>query len=69
MKMRVSLIVAIANFINIKQWENETNEDHLTRFKSMFETLKLAGGHHVLVSKEMVGKHDLSSATKEETNE
>ena len=35
----------------------------------MVETLKLAGGECVLVSKEMMGKYELSSATKEKINE
>ena len=67
--LRVSLHSAMTNFINMKQWENKTNDDYLTRFKSMVETLKLAGGEHILVSKEMIGKYDLSSATREEINE
>ena len=67
--LRVSLHPAIANFINMRQYDNETNDDYLTRFKSMVETLILAGGEHILVSKELIGKDDLSLATKEELNE
>ena len=43
MNVRVSLIAEIANFINMKQWQNETNDDYLTMFKFMVETLKLVG--------------------------
>jgi len=64
--LRVSLHAAILNFFNMRQWENETNDDYLTRFKSMVETLKLAGGEHVLVSKEMMGVDQLSSVTKQQ---
>jgi hypothetical protein len=53
----------------MRQYDNETNDDYLTRFKSMVETLILAGGEHILVSKELIGKDDLSLATKEELNE
>ena len=52
--LRVFLHAAISNYINMKQWENETNNDYLTRFKSMVKTLKLAGGEPILVSKEMI---------------
>ena len=38
------------NFILLKQQQHETNDTYLTRFKSMIETLKIAGGEHVLVS-------------------
>ena len=65
----VYLIAAIVNCINMIQWGNEKNDDHLTRFKSMVGMLNLAGGEHVLVINEMIGKYDLISATKEETNE
>ena len=66
---RVSLHAAITNVINMKQWENETNDDYLTRFKSMIETLNLIGGEYILVNKEMIDKDDLSLATRGEWNE
>ena len=64
--LRVSLHTAITNFMNMKQWQNETNNNYLIKFKSMIGTLKLAEGEHILVSKEMIGKGDLHSTTKEE---
>ena len=60
--LRVSLHTAITNFMNMKQWQNETNNNHLIKLKSMIGTLKLAGGE------EMMGKGDLHSTTKEERN-
>ena len=65
--LRVSLHDAIANFILLKQQSYETNDAYLTRFKSMVETLKIAGGEHILVSKVML-KKELSAASKEEIN-
>ena len=51
----------------MKQYDHESNATYLTRFKSMVQTLKIAGGEHVLVSKVMLGK-ELSSATDDEIN-
>eukprot|EP00555_Chaetoceros_dichaeta_P015393 CAMPEP_0198275326 /NCGR_PEP_ID=MMETSP1447-20131203/64102_1 /TAXON_ID=420782 /ORGANISM="Chaetoceros dichaeta, Strain CCMP1751" /LENGTH=154 /DNA_ID=CAMNT_0043970089 /DNA_START=87 /DNA_END=552 /DNA_ORIENTATION=+ len=48
----------------MRQGENETNDNYLTRFKSSAKTLKLAGGDHIFVSKEMLGIYDLGTATK-----
>ena len=53
--LRVLLYAAITNYINMKQQRMKTNNAYLTRFKSMVETLKLAGRNHILVSKEMMG--------------
>mmetsp|Transcript_11443 Transcript_11443/g.16184 ORF Transcript_11443/g.16184 Transcript_11443/m.16184 type:complete len:134 (-) Transcript_11443:1703-2104(-) len=64
--LRVSLHAAMLNFLNIRQGENETNDDFLTRFKSMAETLKIAGGEHIFTSKEMLGVDNLNSATKDQ---
>jgi len=54
----------MSDYLNMRQGENETNDDYLTRFKSVAEMLKLAGGDHIFVSKDMMGVDDLSSATK-----
>ena len=62
--LRVSLHSAMLNFLTMRQGENETNDDYLTRFKSSTETLKLAGGEHIFISKEMMGLDDLDTATK-----
>lgn len=48
--LRVSLHDVMFNFILLKQQQHETNDTYLTRFMSMIETLKIAGGEHVLVS-------------------
>ena len=67
--LRVSLHDAMLNTLTTKQGENETNDDYFTRFKSSTETLKLAGGEHVFVSKEMLGVDKLSDATKKEIDD
>ena len=53
--LRVSLHDVIINFMLLKQFGNETNEAYHSRFKSMVETLKIAGGEHILISPEMLG--------------
>ena len=45
--LRVSLHDAMLNFMLLKQFPNETNEAYHTKFKSMIETLKIAGGEHI----------------------
>ena len=64
--LRVSLHASMLNFLTMRQVESETNDDYLTRFKSSTETLKLAGGEHIFVSKEMLKVDDLSSTSKKE---
>ena len=53
--LRVSLHDVIINFMLLKQFGNETNKAYHSRFKSMLETLKIAGGKHILISPEMLG--------------
>ena len=43
------------SFILMKQYDNETNDAYLTRFKSSIKTLKLTGGEHIFVSEQMLG--------------
>ena len=57
----------IMNFILLKQQKHKTNDGYLTRFKSMVQTLKIAGGEHILMSREMLG-NELAVATKGEIN-
>ena len=52
---RVTMHSAMMSFMLMKQYENETNDTYLSHFKSMVQTLKTAGGEHVLVSKLMLG--------------
>ena len=42
--LRVSLHDVLINFMLLKQFGNESNEAYHTRFKSIVETLKIAGG-------------------------
>ena len=42
--LRVALHDAIMNYILLKQYVHKTNNAHLTRFKFMVETLRIAGG-------------------------
>ena len=65
--LRVSLHDAIFNYVSIKQQSYETNDAYLTKFKSMVETLKIAGGDHILVSSTML-KMKISDATKQQIN-
>ena len=44
LNLRVSLHDVVVNFMLLKQFVNESNEAHHTRFKSMVETLKITGG-------------------------
>ena len=55
---------AIFNFMMMNQYDNESNAAYLKRFKLMIQTLKIAGGDHMLVSKAMLGKeiHEAASA-------
>ena len=64
---RVTIHDAMTNYFSLKQQQYESNDGYLTRFKSMVETLKIAGGDHILVSKTMM-KKELSAATKAEVN-
>ena len=66
--LRVSLHAAMLNYMLMKQYPNETNNTYLTRFRSMVETLKLAGGKHMLMSDTLLGKK-IEDATKAEINE
>ena len=52
----------------LKQGAFESNDAYLTRFKSMAQTLKIAGGDHILVSKVMLNM-ELENATKAQINE
>ena len=64
---RVTMHSAIYNFMLMKQYDSESNDAYLTRFKSTIQTLKIAGGDHILVSGTMLGK-DLNEATDTELN-
>ena len=63
--LRVSLHSALLNFTLLRQFNDETNDAYLTRFKSMIETLKIAGGEHMLVSPTLMGK-TIDGATSDE---
>ena len=65
MNVRVSLHAAMLNYMLMKQYQYETNDAYLTRFRSMTETLKLAGGEHILVSESLLGK-EIKVASKAE---
>ena len=60
--LRVSLYDVITKFVFLKQFVTETNDAYHTRFKSMIETLKIAGGEHILISPVMLGS-ELSAAS------
>jgi len=51
----------------LKQYNNETNDARLTRFKSTVYTLIIAGGKYILVSELMMGCK-FEDANKEEEN-
>ena len=64
---RVTMHSAIYNFMLMKQYDIESNDAYLTRFKSTIQTLKIAGGDHILVSGTILGE-DLNKATDTEIN-
>ena len=66
--LRVSLHDTLLNFMLLRQFPDETNDAYLTRFKSMVETLKIAGGEHLLVSPTLMGK-TIDAATADEIND
>ena len=66
--LRVSLHATIINFMLTKQQPHESNNAYLTRFKSMSRTLAIAGGEHILVSDEMLGKN-IGTATADEVKD
>ena len=53
---RVTMHSAMMSFMLMKQCDHESNAACLTRFKSMVQTLKIAGGEHILISKVMLVK-------------
>ena len=63
--LRVLLHDAISNFILLKQQAYKPNDGYLTRFKFMVNTLKIAGGEHILASEIVMGE-TISVATKGE---
>ena len=52
--LQVPLHVGMMNHIRMKQYNNETDDAYLTRYRSMFEILKIADEEHILVSKTLV---------------
>jgi len=66
--LRVSLYSTMINLLLTKQQPNGLNTAYLTRFKSMARTLTTAGGEHIFVSKDMLGK-DLGVATADEVKD
>ena len=48
---RVSLHTALLSFPFLKQYVKESNDAHLTRFKSSCGTLILAGGGHIFLKR------------------
>ena len=56
----ISLYAALMNFLLLKQYMDTSNDIYLTRFKSSVNTLNLAGGSHIFISKQMLGK-DIAS--------
>ena len=66
--LRVSLHTAISNYMLMKQFQYESNDAYLTRFKSMVQTLKIAGCEHILVSTKIMGK-EIKDITNAEIND
>ena len=60
---------AMTSFMLLKQHDNEANDVYLTCFKSMVQTLKIAGGEHGLVSKVMLKKEVVDATDDEIYNE
>ena len=62
---RVSLHTALLSFPFLKQYVKESNDAHLTRFKSSCGTLILAGGGHIFLSEQMMKKKVAESTENE----
>ena len=63
--LRVSLHDVVINYILLKQFSNKSNEAYHTRFKSIVDTLKIAGGRYILISLVMLGMSiDAATALK-----
>ena len=65
--LRVLIRAYMLNYILFKQYPNETNDAYLIRFKSMVETLKIAGREHILVSTTLLGR-EIKNSTVAEIN-
>ena len=52
--LHVSLHAGVMNHMLMKQCSNEINDAYLTRYRSMFEILKIVGEEHILVNKTLV---------------
>ena len=61
--LQVSLHAGMMNHMLMKQCSNEINDVYLTRYRSMFETLRIAGGEHILLSKTLLGKIDSATVS------
>ena len=66
--LRVSCHTALIDYMLLKQYINETNDSYLSRFKSMVQVLKIAGGAHILVSLTLMGM-EIEDATYAEIDE
>ena len=64
---RVSLHAAMLNYMLMKQYPYKTNNAYQKRFRLVVETLKLAGGEHILVSETLLGQ-EIKDSTKAEIN-
>ena len=63
---RVTMHSAMMSLMLMKYHDNETNATCLTRFKSMAQTLTIAGRAHILVSKTMLDKNEIEDTTENE---
>ena len=65
--LQVSLHAGMLNHMLMTQCSNEINVAYLTRYRSTFETLKIAGEEHTLVN-ETLPEKKIDSTTKAEIN-
>ena len=62
--LRVLLKSVMLTFLNIRQYPDKETDAYLSRFKSVSESLVLAGGENIFVS-EKIMKTQMKDATKE----
>ena len=65
----LTLLNAIKSFVNMKQGQQESDDSFLKRTKAMVETLKLAGGGHILYSPQLSTALSPHSPSEDEKRE
>jgi len=65
----ITLIKTLRTLINMRQGADEIDDGYLKRMKANAESLKLAGGRHVMISSNLITKAGTKATTQEENVE